>query len=499
MLRKVLLLSSGSALGKLLGIVREILLASFFGTSAVADAYRAVMTIVLAPVHLLASEPLNASFIPQFSNKFKLKKAEAWSLFNGFGILLVLTSLVAAAVLYFLSTKLITVLLPGFVGESFDLAVQMIKIMAIGLPFCVVSMLMIALGAGRGRYTAAALRPFVQNLGMIIAILAAFYASQPVWITWGFPGTYVAFTISAVVLMTVTGTLERGWYLCIENIVPVTRRFLRTLKPIAIYSIIVQANLLLEKAIASLIAPGSVASIDYAKLVPETALLLFIAPLGMVSLSEMSTLGKEEVSERSDNISAITLMLTVPLSAFVLINAPDIIGLLFGRGAFDEYSQHTTSMALRGMSVGLWAFCLSYVLLRIYNARFRNSEVLRIAATALLCNALFNIVAYRTLGVLAIGLGFSLYGIISSLFFVRGMREMERMRQIAWICLFAVLPYMGIAIILTYFELSSILSLMMQMCWVMVFWGGVFFIHPVSRIMVKLFVSKITSLKGGNS
>jgi putative peptidoglycan lipid II flippase len=88
MLKQVLTFSTGSALGKIFGVVREILFADFFGTTAVADAYCAAMTATLAPTHLFTSEALNAAFIPQFRKYHKNREYLSWSLFNGIGFLL---------------------------------------------------------------------------------------------------------------------------------------------------------------------------------------------------------------------------------------------------------------------------------------------------------------------------------------------------------------------------------------------------------------------------
>jgi len=93
-LKQLITLSSGIALGKLTGIVREILFAALFGTTAAADAYRASLTAALAPIHLFTSETLNASFIPQFRKEREQMKTSAWSLFNGLGLLLFFISLV---------------------------------------------------------------------------------------------------------------------------------------------------------------------------------------------------------------------------------------------------------------------------------------------------------------------------------------------------------------------------------------------------------------------
>lgn len=495
MFRQFLSLFSGSAVGKITGILREVMFASFFGTSTIMDAYRATFTTTISFSHLFTSEALDAAFIPQFRNDREDRSHLAWSLFNGVGLLLVSISVVAGSALYFLAPIWISLLFPGFTGDQFELAVQMLKIMACGVPLYIVSALLVSLEIGSGSFRLVTLRPFTQNAGVIAALVVAFFYGQPIWIAWGFTGTYMVFALLGAGWMVKKGILERGWHRHWDDLRPVAKRFWSAMKPLTFFSVLLQANIVLEKAIASLIGPGAVATIDYARLIPETAQVLIIVPLGLVSLSAMVTLKEEEVRTRTDRMSAIVLLLLVPLSSFVFVSAPDIVRLLYGRGAFDEDSVLLTSQALRGMAIGMWAVCLAYILQKVYNARLRNREVLRITAVAICANAFFNIVAYRYLGVLAIGLGFSLGGIVMAWFYHVGMGGMERTGRIAKICLFSVIPYTMIGLLLNSYAWMSLLNLMIQIVWALIFWVVIFWIAPVSRDMLQQLSGRLVTLR----
>ena len=495
MLRQVLILFSGSVFGKFLGIVKEILFAFFFGTSAVTDAYRATITATLAPIHLFTSEALNSVFIPQFCKYRENKDSSAWTLFNGMGLLLFCISLIIGCTLYFLASTCISILFPGFTGNQFRLAVSMLKIMALGIPFYVLSALFISLEIGSGQFRLAALRPLVQNIGVILALIIAFLVKKPIWIAWGFTGTYLFYSLYGLGRVIITGILETRWFRYWNNIQLVAKRFWETMQPMIFFSILIQANIILEKAIASLIGPGAVAAIDYARLLPETAQVLLIAPIGLVSLSAMVNLQHNEVKERSDRISAMVLLILIPLSCFVLVSSSDIIQTLYKRGAFRAESVLQTSKALSGMVIGMWAVCLSYVLQKVYNARLRNREVLRIGAAGICVNALFNLLAYRFLGVFALGLGYSLNGIVMVSLYVRGIGKMKIMWHIAKLCLYSLFPYMAVAILLNKYNLSPIITLSVQMLWSFVFWGSIFLFAPISREMILQFTARLISLR----
>lgn len=484
MLKQVLTLSGGSALGKVLGVAREVILAALFGTTAAADAYRAALTATLAPAHLFTQEALNAAFIPQFRKDRKDSPGTAWSLFNGLGLLLLLLSLVIGGVLYFFASSWISFFLPGFSGERHELAIRMLRIMAWGVPLYILSALLISLEIASGHFRLAALRPLVQNMGIIVAITAAFLAENPVWIALGFTGTYFFFSFYEIARLVGKGILVGNWHRYWGHIRPAASRFWEAMKPMVLFALLLQANIVLEKAVASLIGPGAVASVDYARLIPETAQVLLIMPIGMVSLSAMVTMSEEEVRQRSDRISAMTLVLLVPLSGLVLVSAPDVVKVLYARGAFDEQSVVLSSLALRGMSVGMWAVCLTYVFHKIYNSRLRNREVLRIGAAGILVNAVFNLAAYRFMGVLALGLGYSMGGIVMAALYMRGLGGARSTWKVARLCLYGMFPYLGVGLIIGRFPLAPLLALAAQVVWAALLWGVVFLSNSDTRDML---------------
>jgi putative peptidoglycan lipid II flippase len=499
MLRNVLTLSSGSLFGKISGLIREILFAAFFGTSAAADAYRAAMTATLVPVHLFTSEALNAAFIPQFRTDRDNKDNSAWTLLNGIGLALIIISLFIGCILYFFAQTWVSLVFPGFMEDQADLAVRMLQIMAWGVPLYVLSAILISLEIACGHFRLAAWRPLIQNLGIITAISIAFLGKSPVHIAWGFTGTYIIFSLFGTVSLIRKNIFKSNWHSYWTNITEVSGRFWDSMKPLVLFSVLLQCNILIEKAVASLIGPGAVAAVDYARMIPETTQMLLIVPLGTVSLSSLVSFQEEEVRKHCDRISAAVLLLLVPVSSFTLISAPDIIKVIYGRGAFDANSISLTFHLLRGMSVGMWAVSLAYVFQKIFNARIRNREVLRIGATGVLANALFNILAYKYLGVLAIGLGFSLGGIISLWLYIRHIGPLKKITRTGRICLIGLLPHCIIGFLIkNSYNWTPFTGLLVQLLWAAISWGIIFWVFPASRNTLLYLCEKLISLRPVN-
>ena len=84
---------------------------------------------------------------------------------------------------------------------------------------------------------------------------------------------------------------------------------------------------------------------------------------------------------------------------------------MYQRGAFDQESLLTTSDILCGLSFGLWAHIISYILIKVLNSQFRNSTVLTIMAIGLSFNIFFNLSFYDVFHSLTLGVGNSIYGL----------------------------------------------------------------------------------------
>lgn len=482
MLKQVLSLTVGSSLGKLTGIGREILFAALYGTSGIADGYRAALSVTISSIHLFTSEVFNSFFIPNYKKYRSEGKAESWILLNSVGGIILLISLGLTLLLHFGASPVIHLLVPGFDSDRLEQAIYMLRVMAWGIPFYVLSAITVNLEAASGRFWLAALRPLAQNVGVIVAILVGYFSGHPLWVAWGFTGTYVLFSTLGVGWIVCRGMLEAGWYRHWGPLVTVWRNLWPTLSPLLIFTVFLQGNILLEKLLASLVGPGAVAAVDYARIIPETVHVLLVMPLGFVSLSASVELTDEETLQRCDKLSAAILMIALPASCFIFFSAADIVELIYARGAFNQESVYLTTRALQGMSVGLWAVGIGYVIQKIFNARLRNDYVLRFGLVAVGVNVFFNLMTYRTLGVLGIGLGFSFGAMAMAFLYVRALGRMRLTFSVAKVCFLCVVPYA--LLVGLFWEAGSetaMVRVVSHLSLAMVYWLTVYGIFPSSR------------------
>ncbi|HDT4304829.1 TPA: virulence factor MviN, partial [Klebsiella pneumoniae subsp. pneumoniae] len=192
----------------------------------------------------------------------------------------------------------------------------------------------------------------------------------------------------------------------------VISNFWVTLRPLILLPFIYQGNIATERAIATLISITAVSALDYAKFITETLLLVVSTPVALAGLATWGGMAKEEIRDKLAVTFELLLIVSVPFSLFLGGFSKDIVTVLFARGQFDSLSIDVTSNILLGMSFGLWAYVIGYVLIKGLNAQLKNKAVLVIMSISLIGNILFNIIAYKYFKETTLGIAYSISGIL---------------------------------------------------------------------------------------
>ena len=398
---------AGGVLGKALGFVREIALAASFGTGPAAAAFRAAQTATTIPTHYFSADTLNGGFIPLCTRYLREDPQRARTLF--WSVLLLMSGIgLAIASLLFAGASLWTALLvPGLNDADRALTAGMLRAMAVGVPFYVIASLTSYVEMASGRYFIGAVRAAVQNVGLIAGIGAAAHTGNPLWLGRGFAIYAVLFAavgLSSVVRCGLAGLPARWDWVEARSVL---REFTGIVRPLMLLPLVQLGALAVERVVASFHGAGAIASLDYARTIAETGLALLAVPLGMAGLSELSRTGPDALRARLERLLPAVLLVTVPISIFLALNAGAIVRVLFARGRFGEDSVALTSLILLGFAVGFWAQVGGHVLARAMVAGSRNREVARVAAIASCVHIAVNLVAFRALGPLALGLAAS--------------------------------------------------------------------------------------------
>lgn len=178
-------LFGGNLLSKIIGFSREILVAALFGTGSAIGAYRIAQTGTLVPINFLTSDSLNSAFIPLYKRLHAESIDKAQSLLWALLVLFFILSLLLQPMLWLVGHYWVATLAPGLDVETSQLANSMLQVMGLGVPFYLLSALLIFLGMAKDDFVPMAVRPSIQNIGLLAGTAFAFILHEPLFLCLG--------------------------------------------------------------------------------------------------------------------------------------------------------------------------------------------------------------------------------------------------------------------------------------------------------------------------
>jgi len=375
LLRGTAIVSLLTLLSRVLGFVRDLLVARILGASLFADAFFVAFRIPNLLRSFVAEGALTSAFAPTFSSSLSRSRADAASTFKRIlGFLLTITiPLSLLGMLY--APAVIQLIAPGFSQnrEKFELCVQLSMIM---MPYIacvsVVAMINSALNA-LAIFGASAWGQVVMNIVLIAgALLALPLEPRAATIVISF-SVLVGGIVQIVVQVP---ALRRGGLSLRPNVELQhrdIREVVRLMIPATIGASIYQLTIFIATLLASLLAEGSVSWLFYADRIAQFPLGIFSIALASVLLPALAnasaTSDHDGFQKRLSNSLRYTSFVIVPLACGIGTLALPITELLFERGAFSHQSSIMTSRALQALSLGLWATSCHSMLVRAFIAR----------------------------------------------------------------------------------------------------------------------------------
>lgn len=416
MLRNFLNVGAMTLLSRLLGFVRDMLMASVLGTGLAADAFFAAFRFPNLFRRLFAEGAFNAAFIPLFSGALEQKGEEAARHLAGHILSWLLAFLIVLTVLAEIFMPVVLVpFVPGFVDdpEKFELTVLLTRIC---FPYLAAMSLMAAYGGilnGLRRFLAAAFAPVLLNI-VLVGLLAGLVLLGPndptaaaIWLA---AGTLLG---GAAQLGLVFWAVRRSGFLpqfTRPQLGPEVRRFWFLALPAIASGGITQINIF----IGTIIASGQAAAISYlyyADRLYQLPLGIIGIAVGVVLLPELSRhlkAGRFGEAETALNQSlSVAMLLALPATAGLMALAAPIIATLFERGAFDAAATQATAAALIAFAAGLPAFILIKVFQPGFFARENTATPTWFSALSVAVNIGLSLALFPSLGHVGIAIATS--------------------------------------------------------------------------------------------
>lgn len=402
----------GSLIGKVAGLLREVVFAAAFGSGLVATGFKTAQSAVLVSANLVTGDMLSSAFVPAYA-KVRLEDPERarrllWAYLLAYGAAMA----AIAAVLFGARHIAMDLLVPGASPAVRRLAGDFLGTLAWCIPlFGTASIAGYALAAD-GRYTATSLRATLQTAGLLVGTLVAVWVGSPIWLAAGFVLAWVAYVAWCFALLNRFGLLGRfraGETVAAGRIVAAN---LVTVLPLAVIPAGVQVAIIAQRIIASHGAPALIASVDYAQTLSDSLVTLVSVPLGFVGLTQLSTLREAEFLGMSRRILSSVMGIGLPLTFIVLPLTAPMVQLIYRRGKFGASAFHLTTEVAFGLFCGLTVQILGYALTRALSARQRNRAVLWVTVAAIAAQVAVQSLSIPFGSPVFIGLGVSTYGLV---------------------------------------------------------------------------------------
>jgi putative peptidoglycan lipid II flippase len=398
-----------TGVSRILGFVRDILIAAVIGTGPVADAFFVAFRFPNFFRRLFAEGAFNAAFVPLFAGRLEADGHAAARAYAESVLSVLLAALAALTLASVLAMPwLMHVLAPGFADEpaKFDLAIQLTQLTFPYLLF----MALVALYGGilnsLYKFAAFAAAPILLNVFFIVALVAVIPLGAA-------PGPALAWTVSLAgigqFLALVFAARRAGITLWLPRprLTPGVRRTLRLMGPGVLSAGALQLNLVVGTIIASWQA-GAVSYLYYADRVYQLPLGLIGIAFGVVLLPDLSRklrAGADGAAMESLNRGLeLAMLLSLPAAVALAVIPQPIVTVLFERGAFDAEAARATAWALAAFALGVPAYVLVKILQPAFYAREDTVRPFKAAAAGVVVNIALSLALFVVMGHVGIAL-----------------------------------------------------------------------------------------------
>lgn len=402
MSKKRLIKSTGAigiatAISRVLGFIRDIVIANFFGTAIYAQAFVVAFRIPNLLRDLVGEGAANAAFVPVLTSELtKEGKEQFFKLAQVILNILFWTLLLLTFMGILLSPVIVRVIAPGFSAdiEKFQITVTLTRIL---FPFLIlVGLWAYAMGVlnSLGHFAVPAFGPCVLNLAIIAC--AAWFGENVFGLTSG------VLVGGALQLFMQAGPLYmHGWRfrLTKEFRHPQAKRIGILLIPRALGACVYQVNVFVSTILASfsgIVGEGAVAALYFANRVWQLPLAIFGIALAQAALPTMSRqVAANDMEKLKETILfslGILFFILIPASIGLMMLASPITKILFERGAFTAYSTEITSAALFFYAIGLVACGGVKVLVSAFYSMHDTMTPVKTAVWSLIINIILSVI-----------------------------------------------------------------------------------------------------------
>jgi len=372
---------------RILGLVRDRLLASKFGAGDELDIYYAAFRLPDFIFSILIMGAISSAFIPVFSEYFHKNKQKAWRMVSSFLNIAFLALIVLSGILAAFAPELVKIVVPGFEGPKREMVILLTRIMFLSPVLLGISHILSGVLQYFHCFLVYSLAPIMYNLGIILGVLVFVPKWGLVGLAWG-----VVLGAFLHLLIQIPTVIFSGfnWKPILDIYHRGLKKIVKLMAPRTLGLAGFQINFLVITAIASTLASGSISVFNLAnnlQYVPIGIFGIAFATAAFPSLVKSFTLRRKKIFSKnfSSTFSQI-LFLIVPVSALFFLLRAQIVRIILGAGEFGWADTRLTAAALGIFSLSIFAQSLIPLISRAFYA-FQNTKIpVIISLTSIILN-----------------------------------------------------------------------------------------------------------------
>lgn len=410
-----LLIAFFSFLSKILGLLRERMIAHNFGAGELSDIYYSAFRLPDFIFNTLVLGALTSAFIPIFQKLWLKNNKEGLLLANSVLNFFLLFVGVLVFIAFIFAGKIMSFVTPGFDAWQLIEVTKLTRIMLLAILFFVYSNIIGGVLNSWKKFFSFSMAASFYNIGIIFGIAVLYPNFGLIGVAWGvFIGALLH------LLVQLPEAYKNGWrYMKVLNFDYRLKDIFRLMLPRTMGLAAGQLNLVAITMIASTLGPGSIAVFNMANNIQSLPISLFAVSLAIAVFPTFTqAVSENNIDLFAENFSSSfrrILFFLIPISVLVVILRAQIVRVILGTGAFNWTDTYNTAQMLGIFALSIFAQGLIPLLARSFYAQEDTKTPMIVSVFSIIINMFLSWLLAREYGILGLGMAFSISSIINML------------------------------------------------------------------------------------
>ncbi len=424
MKKNTIILLMGTIFSKFFGIARELILSQYYGDSMYADAY-IISSNIPNVIFGVVAAGLVTTFIPIYSKMLAKKSEEEANTYlsNVLNILMVI-SLVLAIFGFIFSDELVRIFASGFDKPTIELASRFVQVSIFSVLFLSTKSILEGFLQIKKQFLVTVVGGLMMNVIVISTIFASSIMDKPIMMAYGVLASIIVQTL-LVVYVSYNNKYRHKYGINIhdENL----KSMVQMAAPIIFGSSVSSINRIIDTNIASSIAKGGIATLNYAVRISDSIIGIFVGSISAVLYPSLAAQAANNQIEELKVTVRKTLttvnILIIPAAIGLMVLSGPVVQLLYGRGQLSAIGLVRTTDALFYYTVGTIAFGMRQILVRTFYAMHDSITPVSSGVIEVIINIILNIILSKYMGIGGLALATSLSAIVSVIILYAALRK----------------------------------------------------------------------------